>query len=364
MHILFVTDFYKPHVGGVEKLFSSLAETLVTDGNEATFITWKYNKQLPAKETIKGVTIYRIAAPARLLFSLIALPQIIRQGRHAQIIHTSTYSAAIGAWLAGKLLGKKVIITVHEVWASLWLKMPFLSKPSRWVFKGFEKWLLKLSFDHYVAVSDFTRKTLENNGIAKQKITRIYNGILYDLPLWKKPGQPFTFCFFGRAGASKGLDILIDATKEMQQKNTHIKFKFIVSPQIPRIFKKIKHEICNGKLSTSSIFLSQLPHEQLINEILTSHCVIIPSLCEGFGFTAVEACSMKIPLISSGQGSLPEVVSGNIITMDEYSPQGLIDAMQKAIDGNFEHIEDKKFTVETFVENHKQLYYNILQNNK
>lgn len=364
MHILFVTDFYKPHVGGVEKLFSSLAETLVADGNEATFITWKFNKQLPDKETINGVTIYRIAAPARLLFSLIALPQIIKQGRHAQIIHTSTYSAAIGAWFAGKLLGKKVIITVHEVWANLWLKMPFLSKPSRWVFKGFEKWLLKLSFDHYVAVSDFTRKTLENTGIATKKISRIYNGILYDLPQWKNPELPFTFCFFGRAGASKGLDILIEAAKEMQHKHPQIKFKFIVSPQIPRIFKKVKQEICNGELSTSSIFLSQLPHEQLINEILSSHCVIIPSLCEGFGFTAVEACSMKIPLISSGQGSLPEVVSGNIITMDEYSPQGLTDAMQKAINGSFEHIEDKKFTVETFVENHKQLYYNILQNNK
>jgi glycosyltransferase involved in cell wall biosynthesis len=364
MHILFVTDFYKPHVGGVEKLFSSLAETLVADGNEATFITWKFNKQLPAKETINGVTIYRIAAPARLLFSLIALPQIIKQGRHSQIIHTSTYSAAIGAWFAGKLLGKKVIITVHEVWANLWLKMPFLSKPSRWVFKGFEKWLLKLSFDHYVAVSDFTRKTLENTGIATKKISRIYNGILYDLPQWKNPELPFTFCFFGRAGASKGLDILIEAAKEMQHKHPQIKFKFIVSPQIPRIFKKVKQEICNGELSTSSIFLSQLPHEQLINEILSSHCVIIPSLCEGFGFTAVEACSMKIPLISSGQGSLPEVVSGNIITMDEYSPQGLTDAMQKAINGSFEHIEDKKFTVETFVENHKQLYYNILQNNK
>jgi hypothetical protein len=56
--------------------------------------------------------------------------------------------------------------------------MPLLSKPSRWVFKGFEKWLLKLSFDHYVAVSDFTRKTLENTGIATKKISRITMGFL------------------------------------------------------------------------------------------------------------------------------------------------------------------------------------------
>ena len=40
MKILFVTDYYYPHIGGVEKLFKSLAESLVEKGNKVSVITW------------------------------------------------------------------------------------------------------------------------------------------------------------------------------------------------------------------------------------------------------------------------------------------------------------------------------------
>ena len=119
MNILFVTDFYKPHIGGVEKLFSSLAEKLVEKGNSVTFITWRYDKKLAARETMNGVTVIRVSSPTRLLFSLTGLFRIIGYSRKADLIHTSTYSSAIGAWLGSKTTGKKIVLTVHEVWGNL-----------------------------------------------------------------------------------------------------------------------------------------------------------------------------------------------------------------------------------------------------
>jgi glycosyltransferase involved in cell wall biosynthesis len=360
MNILFVTDFYKPHIGGVEKLFSSLAEKLVEKGNRVTFITWKYNKKLSARENINGVTIIRITSPTRLLFSIIGLFKIIDYSRKADLIHTSTYSSAIGAWLGSKFTGKKIVLTVHEVWGNLWLEMPFLSIVQKTMFKGFERWLLRLKFHQYIAVSDFTKNKLIESGIPTEKIKRIYNGIDYDVQRWSDHRQPYTFTFFGRAGASKGLDILIDAAERMITAHPDVRFKFIISPQIKKVYSQVISKIKTGTLNKKSLLFSQLPYPLLEKELLTSNCIIIPSLCEGFGFTAVETAAMNIPLISSGMGSLPEVVSGKVITMKIFSSESLFLAMEAALNNQFELIPEKKFSVDSFIEHHDSLYHELL----
>jgi glycosyltransferase involved in cell wall biosynthesis len=360
MNILFVTDFYKPHIGGVEKLFSSLAEELVKKGNSVTFITWRYEKKLLPKEDINGVKVIRVPSPARMLFSISALFRIIKNARHADIIHTSTYSSAIGTFIASRLIGKKIIITVHEVWGDLWSKMPFLTYSQKRFFRLFERWLLKLKFDQYIAVSNFTQNKILEAGINSEKIIQIYNGIENNFPKWSDPGRPFTFCFFGRAGTSKGLDILLDAAEILAKTNETVRFKFILSPQMKKVYTNITQRITQGILSKVSTLFTHLPQELLYNELGTSNCVIIPSLCEGFGFTAAEASAMEIPIISSGMGSLPEVVSGNVITMEDYNAQQLVVAMRKALAGKFNVIEEKQFPITEFIEKHTLLYKKII----
>lgn len=360
MNILFVTDFYLPHIGGVEKLFSTLAEQLIKQGNTVTYITWRHDKRLPKKELINGVSVIRISSPTRFLFSILGLHTLISNSRNADIIHTSTYSSALGAWMAGKITGKKTIVTVHEVWGSLWLKMPFLSGIGKICFQKFEKWLLSLSFDHYIAVSEFTKGKLIESDLSPQKITRIYNGIEYNLPQWNSQNQPFTFTFFGRAGASKGLDILLEASEQIIGHHPDVRFKFIISPQSRSVYHKVIYRIKEGKLNNSSSVFSQLPQPELVKELLSSSCIIIPSLCEGFGFTAVESSAMNIPIISSGMGSLNEVVSGKVITMEEYSSNSLVKAMEEALANRFVEIEKKRFLIDDFVREHESLYLSLV----
>jgi glycosyltransferase involved in cell wall biosynthesis len=361
MNILFVTDFYKPHIGGVEKLFASLAEKLAEKGNKITYITWKYDRNLTSKEILNGVRIYRVSSPSRLFFSLFALPKIIRESKMADIIHTSTYSSAFGAWIAGNISKKKVVITVHEVWGDLWMKLPFLSWAEKKAFRLLERWLFKLNFDKYIAVSDFTNKKMIELGITSKKNSRIYNGIEYDLPKWIDPGLPFTFTYFGRTGSSKGIDLLIEAAEKFVVNHPDVRFKFIFSPQSQRIFRIITQQIKNGILNNVSQIFTELPYSSLINELLQSNCIIIPSYCEGFGFTAVEASSMNIPIISSGMGSLPEVVSGRVITMNEYTSLSLFEAMESALNDQFEDINQKEFTINEFILKHISLYSKIIK---
>jgi glycosyltransferase involved in cell wall biosynthesis len=356
MKILFITDFYYPHIGGVEKLFESLATKLVEEGHQATFITLRYDQDLLKKEVQNGVEIIRISSLSRTIFSLIALPTIIKEARKADLIHTSTYSSAIGAWIASKLTGRKIVITVHEVWGKLWLDLPYLSKSTRILFMQFEKMLFRLKFDQYIAVSESTRSEIIKQGIQEQKVKTIYNGIDYNLPRWKEIAEPYTFTFFGRGGISKGLDLLIDAALELHKAHPLAKFKFIISPQSEWIFKTITGEIKNSELNSVSTLFSNLPHLQLLEELISSSCIIIPSYSEGFGFTATEASAMKIPIISSGKGSLSEVVSGKVITMKEFNSHSLVESMKDALQNKFEDIPERKFTIEEFINKHLALY--------
>jgi glycosyltransferase involved in cell wall biosynthesis len=360
MNILFVTDYYIPHIGGVEKLFASLIEKLAKNEDNITCITWKYNRNLAREENINGTRVFRISSPSRLFFSLFALPKIIKEAGKADLIHTSTYSSAFGAWFAGKIAKKKVIITVHEVWGNQWMKLPFLSWFEKRTFRWFEKWLLKLDFEKYVAVSDFTAKSLTELGIPEKKITRIYNGISYNLPHWNDPGLPFTFTYFGRTGSSKGLDILIEAAEQFSETHPLIRFKFILSPQSKKIFRIITQRIKEGSLHSISEIFTKLPYPLLLNELLQSNCIIIPSYCEGFGFTAAEASAMHIPIISSGMGSLPEVASGKIITMKELSTLSLFEALEAALNNQFKEIPLRNFPIDEFVSKHISLYEMVI----
>lgn len=356
MKILFITDFFYPHIGGVEKLFTSLAARLVEKGNEVTYITWRHDKRLQKEELFSGISIIRISSPTRMLFPFIALPKLIKEARKSDLIHTSTYSSAIGAWIAARLTGKKVIVTVHEVWGNLWKQLPFLTKFEKTVFKLLETTMLRLKFDRYIAVSNSTREALIQLNIAAEKVKMIYNGIENNLPTWGKPEGQFTFTFFGRAGVSKGIDILIDAATKISEYFTEVKFKFIVSPQHTKVSRFIQEATSSGVLSKSATLFSDLSKKDLLNELLSSHCIIIPSICEGFGFTAAEASAMSIPIISSGKGSLPEVVSGKVIEMKEYSSTGLFEAMKAALNNEFIDVNKKEFKVDAFVLNHLEMY--------
>jgi glycosyltransferase involved in cell wall biosynthesis len=361
MKVLYVIDYFKPHIGGVEKLYDSLSGELVRKGHPIVVVTWKYNKKLQRKEILNGVEIVRVWAPSRILFPIFSLPRIIKECRTADFIHTSTYSAAIGAWAAARICRKKVVVTVHEIWNKLGAKLPYLNYFEKTGFRLFEKFLLSLHFDQYIAVSDYTRNSLIECGILPDKIVRIYNGIEYNLPQWTNAGKPFTFTFFGRVGSSKGLDLFLDASEQMVDSHPEVRYKFIISPQSNRVFREVLNRIHFGKLIEHSIVRGNLSFEELKNELLSSNCIVIPSYSDGFGFAAVEVSAMNIPLISSGQGALPEVVSGKVIEMEHFDSRSLYLAMEKALTNEFSTIPARQFPLSEFIQHHEAIYKKIIE---
>ena len=356
--VLFVVEYYFPHIGGVEFLFQSVAEYLVEQGYEVGVVTARVNGGA-ARENLNGVKIYRTWVPkrgARYFFTFFGLFWVLPIARKYDIIHTTTYNAAVPGSLAGLLLRKKVILTVHEVWIRLWHKLPGASPKMLAVLKTFEQAILSLPYAHFVCVSHATEKELlAYKPKLKGKTTTIYNGIDYkSLPVvtksTPKESSQKTVLYFGRPGISKGVENLIAACNECTNKNLH--FRLIVSKD-----EDMRYNFLKGLITNENIVMEpSLPRQQLFQAMSDADYVIIPSLSEGFGFAALEASIYSRKLISSDQGSLPEVVFGNAELYDPWDPKVLTKLLNTIDTLPFKHIPEKKFPIQETAEAYAKLY--------
>jgi glycosyltransferase involved in cell wall biosynthesis len=69
--------------------------------------------------------------------------------------------------------------------------------------------------------------------------------------------------------------------------------------------------------------LGRLPTEALVCAYNSAELLVLPSLYEGFGFTAVEAMACGTPAVVSNRGSLPEVVGDAALIVDPSKPGAL-----------------------------------------
>lgn len=363
MKIVFVVEHFYPYVGGAEELFLNLTASLAASGHEVLVVTTKHSHTLPKDEVYRGIKISRVPCKNRFLFTFMSLPEVIRKARTSDFIHTTSYNSAIPAFIAGLFLRKKVLITFHEVWGKLWFTLPFYPKWKLIGFYLFEWFILRLPFYKYIAVSEFTKNALIQNGISVQKIEKIYNGIEYDSFRKYKHHSPeiFTFCFFGRLGISKGIDVLLEATRLFTSRHPDTKLKLILPTYPNSLFRKVMRLIQTHHIETNIILLHNLSREDLLREVSSSSCVIIPSVSEGFCFVAVESVAMGVPVISSGKGSLSEVVSGRQLTLKSLDAIGIFESLEKAKNEMWENSALREFSLQESMHNYLKLYHHLIK---
>jgi glycosyltransferase involved in cell wall biosynthesis len=359
MHILFVLEHYFPYIGGAEKLFKNLAESLVKKGFKVTVATSKHQAMLPSHEIINGVEIIRLPFSNRFSFTFFSFIYLIKYIRKCDIVHTTSYNAALPAFFAGKLCRKPIYITFHEVWDRLWLSLPFYTNLQKISFYFFEKLILAFPFTKYIAVSTFTKISLINAGIPASKIIRIYNGLDYEnLKITPLPNHSnmHVFTYYGRLGASKGLDLLLDAIYLLKQANFHFKCQLIIPKYPTAIYHKVLKLIEDYQLNEHIIIFHELSETELYQQIQSSSFVVIPSRSEGFCFVAAECSALDIPVVSSGKGALPETVSGRFIQLDELDAIQLKEAIEKAFKQEWQEKEIRLFTLEDMIHNYSHIY--------
>lgn len=358
MRILFILENYYPNIGGVETLFKSLADELIKQGYLLTIITNKSVDGMPFKEHSHNLKILRFPFNSRYAFTLLACFPAIYYSFKSDIIHTTSYNAGIPAFVASVVSRRKVIITFHEVWGKLWFRLPFFKKIGLWLHYMFEKFLLKLRFDQFIAVSDYTKQRLIKYGINQERVVRIYNGIRYDQYIAEQKPEmvKFRFIYFGRLGISKGLDILLGATKILHDADEKFELILVIPSGPVNLRRLIENYIVDYGIEDRIKIRSNLSKEELIRQIRIAGATVVPSYSEGFCFTAVESIALGTPVISSGRGALSEVVTGKHLVMETQDAEGLAKQMKKALKEDWEDKPLKEFPLQDTIMQYMQLY--------
>jgi len=372
MKILFVLEYFHPYIGGVEFLFWQLSKTLAAQGHQVKVITTRFDKKLPQKECNEGIDIYRVNCNNRFSFFIKSIPSIYKNIKNFDIVHTTTYTAAPPTWLVSRLRNKKSVLTFHEYWGGLWSQLPYLNFVQRFLYRAFERMVSYLPFSKIVAVSKFTQQSLSKAGVDESKIHVIYNGLDYKAikqlsntittsdRRTAEEKAIFNYIFVGRLGVSKGLDLLLEASAIFLQKNPDAILKLVI-PKLPKkMYELILNEINNLQCANQIRVMHHLTKEELYRQIKLASFIVVPSYAEGFCFVAAEACALNVPVISSHRGALKEVVSGQYIAMNSFTTEGLLEALQKAKQQEWQYKESLQFTLDKSVEQYVHLYKEMI----
>jgi D-inositol-3-phosphate glycosyltransferase len=371
MKILFVVENYYPHIGGVEVVFKNLAEGLAAEGHTIIAVTHRL-KGTKKYEVLNGVRIHRVSClGSRYLFTFLAIPAALKYGKAADVIHTTTFNGAPPAWLAAKILGKPAVITVHEVWVGMWDKLGDMGWAARKIHALLERMIYILHFDQYAAVSESTKKQLLGIGIAKEKVEVVYNALDYEHfkadkggreNIRKKHGlQGFVFLTYGRPGMSKGIEYVVEAAAEIKKKIPCSRMMLIMSkdPAYQKQYAKITGLIMELGLEDYIALLPPVPWKELPDYITAADCVVVPSLAEGFGYTAAEASALNIPVVATNTTSLPEVVSGKHLFVPVKDAKAIAEAVVKVSNGKYETSKKRTFTLKKNIEGYLRIYTEV-----
>ena len=170
--------------------------------------------------------------------------------------------------------------------------------------------------DKIIAISEFTkRRIIEKYNITSEKIRVIYDGINLDGYKFSKDELERTkqelgllncnvIIFVGRVDDDrKGLDLLFKSlNKVIEQCDTKL---LVVGKGDKNEAVKLAKSL---NISDNVIFTGFVDDETLKKFYSLSDVYVCPSRLEGFGLTILEAMAVKIPVIATNVGSIPELI--------------------------------------------------------
>lgn len=149
------------------------------------------------------------------------------------------------------------------------------------------------NIDSIICCSEFMKTKLDSNPILSKKTVALHNFI--DRVEWKDTEKKDYALYFGRYTEEKGIDVLVNACKELPD------IKFIFAGKGPLESK------VNGVSNIENVgFQSGLELENLIRNAKFSIC---PSSCyENCPFSVMESQMFGTPVLGANIGGIPELI--------------------------------------------------------
>jgi len=234
--------------------------------------------------------------------------------------------------------GGKKIVTVHDLF---FMDFPGLTEKEagKGFARGIESSLRKA--DGVIAVSKFTKnQLLEKFVVDDKKIRVIYHGndprFTADLSpdtaqsCREKYSLPSSFLLFvGAIEPRKNLLNLVEALKIVHE--TYEKIHLVLIGPPGQDFKRLEKRIKQNKFEPLIRVLGYLPEEEVRIFYRLASVFVFPSLSEGFGLPLLESMASGLPVVTSKNSAIPEVVNDAALYVHPEHPEDIAEKIVLAL---------------------------------
>lgn len=371
MHVLELTDFYHPVIGGLERHVATLSSELVRLGHSVTVVTLQLG-DLPTEEVIEGVRVVRIRSWSQNLKHFYAddahpfhppmpdpgtvadLRKVIRR-EHPDVVHSNSWLAYSFFPLYHPRKGPAHVVSLHDYGLACARKTlqrsqdaeqcqgPQLvrclscapaqygpAKGAAIVAALRASRRLNLRADRYIAVSkavvEGTRQAVPSNVDTVVVPTMVPSGVAAVAKATPRPdflpAEDGYLMFVGALGSHKGVDVLLEARSRMQLQPS------LVVLGTPRAD--------SPPIGGSGVVLvHNVPNSQVMAAWMCASVAVVPSVWqEPMGQVAIEAMLVGRPVVASDVGGLRDIVSHGVtgLLVPPGDPNALATALDSLLD--------------------------------
>ena len=308
-------------VGGMERLTVDLAVTMTRRGHEVRVVTLDGAGPMDAYARASAVRVENVDSRGwRTLVGRSPLSQYLERER-PDIVHShgGCWARAVAAAARANVEGR--VHTIHGFHEREVAKMLWLDRAS-----------LRLTRATVVVSEELREQCARALWTDADRIRFIRNGVP-GFPVGKSPmrrselglsGDHLVVIAVGRLVPVKGLDVLLSAFA-LVQKDAPMARLVLVGEGPERA--RLSSQIASLGLEDVVHMLGQRNDTARLLQMSDIFC--LPSRSEGLSISLLEAMAAGLPVVATGVGATPEVVTGDVgIVVPPESPVELADALE------------------------------------
>ncbi|TAK96251.1 glycosyltransferase family 1 protein [Patescibacteria group bacterium] len=238
----------------------------------------------------------------------------------------------------------KTVLTVHDL-SFEYYPETFSWKRRAWHFFINPRSLCRRA-DQIVAVSDSTGSDIAREYDIDGKFIRVIRSAAASairpvsrndanlVIVQSKYNLPYKFILFlGTVEPRKNIESVVRAYEQLRQEHQVEldRYKLVIAGAPGWKCAEIYQTIHDSAFANDILLTGPVAEEDKVYLLNLASLFVYPSLFEGFGFPPLEAMQAGVPVITSNNSSLPEVVGEAAVTIDPDRPDELYQAMRNIL---------------------------------
>jgi glycogen(starch) synthase len=304
MKVLYWTDFFLPHIGGIETFSMDLIPALQARGHEVTVVTSPHKNNLPAVEDLGSIRVHRFPMwrairtnDLRGLVSVTRAVTALKRELRPDVTHLHFGATSYVYLQTRTAVSAPTLTTVHALPESslgedsLFTKVVHASQAVNAVSARAHQ-LLSRAYPGAVDRLSFVYYGL---GPSAQSAIEVVPPSF---------DEPLILCL-GRLAPQKGFDLALKAFARIEQTVPRARLVIVCEGVEESALKQLAATL---GIDDKVDFPGPVPPQDVYRVMNTATMLLLPSRFEGLPLVALQAAKMQRPMISSAVDGLPELI--------------------------------------------------------